>query len=393
MEGPSTTHTLQALALVGVALYALRAVLRWYVDQREGRGVTRQLRHVESCSLGPKQRLHLVELGDEQLLVAATESELRLLRRRPAPTPVASASAPAPRDGDRAATTTSRDPDRAPTSGEEDELSDLARGARRRPRPAPARAATSSPWWRGVFGAGVVAALVCLAPDAVAQELGTGLPDLLGDATRPDRISTTLELVLLLTLFSIAPSVLLMATCFTRVVIVLALLRQALGVAQLPPNQVIIGLALAITVFAMAPVGAQLEREALQPYVEEEIDAPAALERATATVRGFLLRHTRERDLALFVSFSESPPQTREDVALSTLLPSFLLSEIRTAFEIGFTIFLPFLIVDLVIASMLISMQMIVLPPIVISLPFKLMLFVLLDGWNLVAGSLIDGLR
>ena len=245
----------------------------------------------------------------------------------------------------------------------------------------------------GSAGLGLAALLFWAVPEAAAQNLGAQLPDLVGAATEPERISSTLELLLLLTLFSVAPSVLLMATCFTRVVIVLALLRQALGVAQLPPNQVIIGLALAITVFAMAPIGAKIEREALNPYVASEIEAPVALERAASTVRGFLLRHTRERDLALFVSLSDSAPESREDVALFTLLPSFMLSEIRTAFEIGFTIFLPFLIVDLVIASMLILMQMIVLPPIVISLPFKLMLFVLLDGWNLVAGSLIDGLR
>ncbi len=371
--------------------------------------MARQLRHIESCSLGPKQRLHLVELGGEQLLVATTESEVRLLRRRSAPAPVApraeAHAAPAAGlagDGAQPSETPGADTPfeqrsqvgGAADPGHADPVEDGAPGATRR-RPSRRRSQTlpGAAWWRSVLGSGVAAALIGFAPEAAAQTLGASLPDLLGDATQPDRISTTLELVLLLTLFSIAPSVLLMATCFTRVVIVLALLRQALGVAQLPPNQVIIGLALAITVFAMAPVGAQLEREALDPYVAEEIDGPAALERATATVRGFLLRHTRERDLALFVSFTESPPETREDVALSTLLPSFLLSEIRTAFEIGFTIFLPFLIVDLVIASMLISMQMIVLPPIVISLPFKLMLFVLLDGWNLVAGSLIDGLR
>ncbi len=368
MEGPSATNTLQALALVGVALYLLRAGLRWVETQRGPSAGRRQLRHVESCSLGPKQRLHLVELDGEQLLVAATESQMSLLRRRPAPAIAPTAPDAQPRTS--AATPSSR-AERAPAS--------RANGRLR--------------WLRALLSGCVAGVALLWAPGAGAQDLAAQLPDLVGAATQPERISSTLELLLLLTLFSIAPSVLLMATCFTRVVIVLSLLRQALGVAQLPPNQVIIGLALAITVFAMAPVGATLEREALNPYVENEIEAPVALERAVGTVRGFLLRHTRERDLALFVSLSEAAPESREDLSLFTLLPSFMLSEIRTAFEIGFTIFLPFLIVDLVIASMLISMQMIVLPPIVISLPFKLMLFVLLDGWNLVAGSLIQGLR
>jgi flagellar biosynthetic protein FliP len=194
-------------------------------------------------------------------------------------------------------------------------------------------------------------------------------------------------------LLSIAPSILLMATCFTRVVIVLAFLRQAIGVQQLPPNQVLVGLSLFVTLFVMAPVGERIHQEALEPYMLKEIGAPQAAELAAAPVRDFVSRYTREDDLALFLSFrGEAAPPADQPVSLATLLPSYLLSELRTAFEIGFMLYLPFLVIDLVVASLLISMGMIVLPPVVISLPFKLMLFVLLDGWNLVIGSLLTGL-
>ena len=247
-------------------------------------------------------------------------------------------------------------------------------------------------WLRLLLVAGVLLASPMIPTLASAAEPATLSIDLNG-LSEPDEISSSLEIVAVLTLVSVAPSILLMMTCFTRVVIVLAFLRQAIGVQQLPPSQVLVGLALFITFFVMAPVAEQIRVDAYQPYVEKEIDAETAAERAVTPVREFLLQHTREADLALFADLTTSPaPADPVSMPFTSLLPAFMLSELRTAFEIGFMIYLPFLVVDLIIASMLISMGMIVLPPIVISLPFKLMLFVLMDGWNRVVGSLIGSL-
>ncbi|RIL04900.1 MAG: flagellar biosynthetic protein FliP [Proteobacteria bacterium] len=355
---------LTALAVVLAALFALRAAL----GRGRRRGGAPSLRVVASCALGAKQRLHVVEVEGERLLVGATDSAVSLLRRLP-----------------RAARE-----DAAACAGATGEAS---------PAPAAPRARRAS--LAGWLAPLVLVALAALAASpAFAQ--GGAAPELdlaaaldgVGAATQPERISTTLEILFLLTLVSVAPSILLMATCFTRVVIVLALLRQALGVQGLPPNQVLVGLALAITLFVMAPLGTQLKAQALDPYVARQIDAGAATARTTDAVRGFLLDYTREKDLALFVSISKAePPAQPADVPLLTLLPAYMISELRTAFEIGFSIFLPFLVIDIVIASMLISMQMIVLPPVLISLPFKLVLFVLVDGWNLIVSSLVRGLE
>ena len=184
-----------------------------------------------------------------------------------------------------------------------------------------------------------------------------------------------------------------MTTCFTRFVIVLAFVRQAVGVQNSPPNQVLIGLALFMTAFVMQPVANEVIDLAYDPYVEGQLTGKEALVEAMQPIRGFLLSQTRESDLALFVELAGAGPvATPEEVPLTSLLPAFLVSELRTAFEIGFVIFLPFLIIDLVVASLLISMGMIVLPPIVVSLPFKIMLFVLVDGWNLILGSLVQGM-
>jgi flagellar biosynthetic protein FliP len=179
-------------------------------------------------------------------------------------------------------------------------------------------------------------------------------------------------------------------TSFTRIVIVLSLLRQALGVPQVPPNQVLIGLALLLTVFIMRPVGERLHTQVVQPYLAQSLSTPAALQQAMEPLRDFMLRQTREKDLALFIQVAHaSRPSTPADVPLTALLPAFIISELRTAFQIGFLLYLPFLILDLVISSLLVSMGMMMLPQALISLPFKLMLFVLVDGWNLIIGSLV----
>jgi flagellar biosynthesis protein FliP len=201
--------------------------------------------------------------------------------------------------------------------------------------------------------------------------------------------SLTIQLLLLMTAITLLPAALLMMTAFTRIVIVLAILRQAIGVGQAPPNQVILGLALFLTLFVMSPVVDQIHGQAITPYMEGNIDSSVALQRAVEPLKGFMLLQTREADIAAFVSIAgQSGFEKPEDVPLSILAPAFVTSELKTAFQIGFLLFIPFVIIDLVVASVLMSMGMMMLSPVLISLPFKLMLFVLVDGWTLVMGSL-----
>jgi flagellar biosynthetic protein FliP len=246
-------------------------------------------------------------------------------------------------------------------------------------------------WYRtlGLIGAG--AALLAEAPVALAQS--AQLPPLqiaIGAPAQGGDLAVPLQILLLLTLLTFIPALLIAMTSFTRIVIVLSLLRQALGVQQVPPNQVLIGLALFLTVFIMRPVGERLYTEVVQPYLAQGITTQAALQQAAEPLRDFMLRQTREKDLALFLQVSQAArPNTPADVSLSALLPAFVISELRTAFQIGFLLYLPFLVLDLVISSLLVSMGMMMLPQALISLPFKLMLFVLVDGWNLIIGSLV----
>jgi flagellar biosynthetic protein FliP len=206
----------------------------------------------------------------------------------------------------------------------------------------------------------------------------------------PGDISVLLQIVFLLTVLSLAPAILILMTSFTRLAIVFAFLRQALGTQQTPSNQIIAGLALFLTFFIMMPVWQEINKEALQPYMHEEISQEAALKAAIHPLRQFMFRQTREKDLALFVKMSRlEKPRTPEDTPTSVLIPAFVISELKTAFIIGFVLYVPFLIIDMVVASVLLSMGMMMLPPILISLPFKLMLFVLVDGWNLMVGSLV----
>lgn len=207
---------------------------------------------------------------------------------------------------------------------------------------------------------------------------------------QPGKMAVVLQIFLLMTILSLAPAILIMLTSFTRVVIVLSLLRRALGTMQMPPNQVIIGLALFLTFFIMTPVWTQINTDALQPYLDEKIDQQQALKNAAEPLRKFMFKQTREKDLALFVSIAKvQRPNNVNDVPTSVLIPSFIISEVKTAFQIGLLLYVPFLIIDMVVASVLLSMGMMMLPPIMISLPFKLMLFVLADGWNLMIGSLV----
>ena len=224
------------------------------------------------------------------------------------------------------------------------------------------------------------------APDAAPAFISIGLDQ----NQQPGKMAVVLQIFLLMTILSLAPAILIMLTSFTRVVIVLSLLRRALGTMQMPPNQVIIGLALFLTFFIMTPVWHQINNDALQPYLDEKIDQQQALKNAAEPLRKFMFKQTREKDLALFVGIAKvQRPKNVDDVPTSVLIPSFIISEVKTAFQIGLLLYVPFLIIDMVVASVLLSMGMMMLPPIMISLPFKLMLFVLADGWNLMIGSLV----
>ncbi len=197
------------------------------------------------------------------------------------------------------------------------------------------------------------------------------------------------QIIALITILSLAPSILVMVTSFTRIVVVLSLLRTAIGLQTAPPNSVIVSLALFLTAFVMAPVFQSAYNAGIQPLINEEIDTTEAFERSTAPFRTFMLSHVREKDLQLFADISNETPETPEEISLRVLVPAFMISELRRAFEIGFLLFVPFIVIDMVVASVLMSMGMMMLPPIIISLPFKLIFFVLVDGWHLVAGSLV----
>jgi len=215
-----------------------------------------------------------------------------------------------------------------------------------------------------------------------------------GKATQPGDLSVTLQIVILLTVLALAPSILIMTTAFIRIAVVLSFLRQAIGTNQTPPNQLIVGLALILTFFIMTPVFNQSYQDGIKPYLDEKISKEEAFTKSMAPVRKFMLAQTREQDLALFVNMAKIPaPKNADDIPLHVLIPGFVISELRTAFQIAFVIFIPFLVIDMVVASVLMSMGMMMLPPIIVSLPFKLLLFVLVDGWYLLVKSLVESFR
>ena len=210
-------------------------------------------------------------------------------------------------------------------------------------------------------------------------------------AREPGDLVITLQLIFLMTILALAPAILILLTSFTRIVIVLHFIRQALGTQQIPPNQVLIGLALFMTFFIMAPTWEKVHDEALRPYLDGAITQKEAYERAMQPIRTFLFKHTREKDLALFVHLSQNQkPFSEADVSTLALIPAFAISELRIAFQIGFILYVPFLIIDMIVASVLMSMGMLMLPPMMISLPFKILLFILVDGWYLLVSSLVN---
>ncbi|HWR07526.1 flagellar type III secretion system pore protein FliP [Sporomusa sp.] len=209
-------------------------------------------------------------------------------------------------------------------------------------------------------------------------------------ANTPQEIALSLQIFLTLTVLSLAPSILVMMTSFTRIIVVLSFLRSALGTQQMPPNQILVGLALFLTFFTMSPYFDQVNKSALQPMLDGTINQETAITEAVKPMREFMFKQTRENDLALFVNLSEMPrPNSPEDVPTSVVIPAFVISELKTAFQIGFLIYIPFIVIDMVVASTLMAMGMMMVPPVMISLPFKILLFILVDGWHLIIRSLV----
>lgn len=238
------------------------------------------------------------------------------------------------------------------------------------------------------------AVLLLVGSSVYAAETTTSSPPLLSigmnKSGEPEELSVVLQIFLLMTVLSLAPSILIMLTCFTRIAIVLSLLRQAIGSQQIPPNQIIIGLALFLTFYVMSPVWETINTNALQPFLKQELNQEDALKKALEPIRKFMTKQTREKDLALLVDIAKvERPRNMDDVPTPVLIPAFIISELKTAFQIGFMLYVPFLVIDMVVASVLLSMGMMMLPPVMVSLPFKLMIFVLADGWYLIVGSLV----
>ena len=226
-----------------------------------------------------------------------------------------------------------------------------------------------------------------------ASEIYAQIPGIkvgIDSASTPQEVAGSLQIIFLLTILTFAPAILVMTTSFTRFVIALSFLRQALGTQAVPSNQIIIGLSLFLTLFVMRPVWDEVNNVALEPYLQGKVSQEVFLERASLPLKNFMRKFTREKDLALFLRISNQPnPRTIHDVPIWVMIPAFIISELKTAFQIGFLIYMPFLVIDMVVSSILMAMGMMMLPPVMISLPFKLMLFVLVDGWHLIVGSLV----
>lgn len=237
--------------------------------------------------------------------------------------------------------------------------------------------------------------MICLtlslaAAVAHAQAAPTSLGALLPSPEQPKEFAAALKLLLGLAVLSLAPALLIMLTCFTRIIIILSFLRSALGTQQTPPNAVLVGLALFLTFFVMHPVWQQIDGQALKPYMAGTIRYEEAVTRAATPLHGFLLKQTREKDLGLFLTLSRSPrPQTPAAVPFRALVPAYIISELRAAFQIGFVLFIPFVVLDLIVSSVLMSLGMMMLPPVMVSLPLKVLLFVMVDGWHLITQSIV----
>ena len=233
-------------------------------------------------------------------------------------------------------------------------------------------------------------AICCAGMPLYGQSPLPGINISIDSATSPQQVATSLQIVFLLTVLTMAPAILIMTTSFTRFVIVLSFLRQAIGTPQAPSNQIVIGLALFLSLFVMMPVWEEVNTEALEPYLEETISQEEFMTLAALPIKRFMGKFTREKDLALFVRIAKiERPKNINDIPIWVMIPAFVISELKAAFQIGFLLYVPFLVIDMVVASVLMAMGMMMMPPVMISLPFKLMLFVLVDGWHLILGSMV----
>jgi len=239
--------------------------------------------------------------------------------------------------------------------------------------------------------------LIILGAPLVAYGQASGFPAInlsLDSAETPEQLSTTIQIVILITILSLAPSILIMTTSFTRIVVIFHFLRQAIGTQNTPSNQILISLALFLTYFVMTPVINEVNTTALRPYLDDEIEQQEALALATVPIKHFMIYHTREKDLALFAGYFQAQDvKSPEELSLFVVVPAFMINELRIAFQIGFMLYLPMLLIDMVVSAVLMSMGMMMLPPVMISMPFKVLLFVLVDGWYLVVESIIRGLQ
>ena len=239
--------------------------------------------------------------------------------------------------------------------------------------------------------------LAVLAGELPAQQKALPMPKIsleVGKATKPEDVSVTLQILFLMTILSLAPALLILTTAFTRIIVVLHFLKQAMGTPQMPPAQVLLGLAMFLTFFVMAPVWNKVNTEALQPYLNNKVTMTDAYDKGVVPLREFMFKQTREEDLALFVKMANlEKPKNRMEIPTYVLIPAFAISELRIGFQIGLVLFVPFLIIDMVVASILMAMGMMMLPPAMISMPFKILLFILVDGWHLVIGSLVSSFK
>ena len=245
-----------------------------------------------------------------------------------------------------------------------------------------------------IFAMVVVFAVMAILPSLASAQSLPKVSISVDKSNSPQDLSVTLQILLFMTVLTLAPAIIILVTSFVRIVVVFAFLRQAIGTNQMPPNQLIIGLALILTAFIMAPTIERVNQTAIQPYMKAEMNQQQAYDIGIKPIRDFMLRQVREKDLALFVSMSHLPqPKTADDIPTYVLVPGYVISELRIAFQIGFILYIPFLIIDMVVASVLMSMGMLMLPPIMVSLPFKILLFVLVDGWYLIVKSLVESFR
>lgn len=233
--------------------------------------------------------------------------------------------------------------------------------------------------------------LLALFPfSSFAQGTSVGLPGIALNFGQGVDLVDTIQVLILFTVITVAPAIIILCTCFTRIIVVLSFMRQAIGTQNLPPNQLLVGLALFLSIFIMQPTGKAIYNNAISPYLEKKITTTVAIDEIEKSLRGFMTKQVRKSDIALFYDITGKPsPATIKDVPIHFLIPAFIISELKTAFQIGFLLYIPFLVLDMVVASVLMAMGMMMLPPVVISLPFKLLLFVLVDGWQLVTGSIL----